>query len=290
MCRTSLRWFAFSLAVAFFLSAQEARADFIYGDFSNTAGLNILKDAAVVGGNRLRLTPAVVAKNGAAIHTTRQSMQTGFETRFRFQITGVGGSLDASGVPGGDGLALVIQNQGASATGPDLLYIPYSVPNAFAIEFDTWRNANLLEPNGNNVSIQPVGAAPNQFTEYHHFSSLGFATAIPNLSDGAVHEALIRYSPGTLDIFIDNLLAPVLTAPIDLTNVNGVNRLGPDGKAWIGLVAGTGASYENHDVLSWSFNSVSTPVPEPGSLAVFGLCSIAAMGYAAARKRSSVVC
>ena len=236
-----------------------ARADFLFNDFSAGPNLNLMNSASLVS-NRLRLNPALTNQNGTAFYNDKQSMQSGFETQFRFEISSTGGSTDTDGRPGGDGFALIIQTQGATATGSPIAYIPYSIPDAFAIEFDTWRNQNLNDPSGNHISLQPVGSTPDLNTEYNHGSSLGSTSSLPNLSAG-IHEALFRYTPGTLEVFVDDLINPVMTAPIDLTNVNGVNRLDPDGKAWIGFSGGTGASFENHDILDWSFTSI----PEPSS-------------------------
>ena len=239
---------------------------FTITDFS--PGLNLL-NAATVTGDRLRLTPASANQTGTGVLAAKQQIQTGFETRFRFQISGAGGILDASGQNGGDGFALIIQNQSPTTTGlfgpAPLWHIPYSIPNAIAVEFDTWQNVNVADPNGNHISLQPVGPSPDQFTEHLHANSLGFTTAIPNLSDGNAHDVRITYEPGLLQVFVDDLETPVLSAAIDLTNVNGINRLDANGMAWVSLGAGTGGAFENHDILSWSFASRVPPTAHAGA-------------------------
>jgi hypothetical protein len=260
------------IGLGILVHAGPASADFVFPNFTSITNLNLL-DSAIVTGDRVRLTPALVTRSGTMIFAVKQAMHQGFETRFHFQITGVGGILDASRQPGGDGFALIIQNQGPTETGlfgpAPLWHTPYSIPDAFAIEFDTWHNEtgcdscfDVNDPNGNHISLQPVGPAPNQLDEYAHDNSLGFTTAIPDLSDGNVHEARIHYRPGSMRVFIDGVL--VLTAAIDLANVNGTNRLDADGAAWIGLGAGTGGAYQNHDILSWSFTSFVPPTANAG--------------------------
>jgi hypothetical protein len=123
-----------------------AQAQFAYGDFSSPTDLNVLNSAAVVG-SAMRLNPASTGVNGTIYHSNKQSLLDGFETRFRFKITGTGGVTDTSGDVGGDGLALIIQTQGATYTGLQVPYIPYSIPHALAIEFDTYHNGPLGDPN-----------------------------------------------------------------------------------------------------------------------------------------------
>jgi hypothetical protein len=260
------------IAFAILADAVPASADFVFPNFSALSNLNLL-GSAVVTGTRVRLTPPLVNRSGTMIFSVKQTMRQGFETRFQFQITGAGGILDAAGQPGGDGLALIIQNQGPAATGlfgpAPLWHMPYSIPDALALEFDTWQNEtgcqscfDVNDPDGNHISLQPVGPAPDQLEEYQHDNSLGFTSAIPSLSDGNVHEARIRYVPGSLRVFIDGAL--VLTVVLDLTNVNGTSRLDADGAAWIGLGGGTGGAFQNHDILTWSFTSFVPPTASAG--------------------------
>ena len=56
---------------------------------------------------------------------------------------------------------------------------------------------------------------------------------------------------GSLDVFLDDLSAPLLTLPLSLQAV-----LGPDrARAWVGLTAATGARFQAIDVFSVSFTS-----------------------------------
>ena len=258
MARNHRRWLSLSIVLALISVTVSTRADFSVADFS--MNLNLI--GAAVTGDRLRLNVPAAFQNGTTVFAGKQAMQAGFETQFRFQITGPGGIPDASGEIGGDGFALIIQNRSPTETGAFVHHIPYNIPNAIAIEFDTWHNSNLNDPNGNHISIQPVGPSPDGFSEFLHGNSLGSTTAIPNLSDGNPHEVRIRYVPGSLQIFVDDLQTPALTSVIDLTNVNGINRLDANGMAWIGLAGGGGGGWENHDILSWSLTS--TAVPDTG--------------------------
>jgi hypothetical protein len=123
-------------------------------------------------------------------------------------------------------------------------YSHISLANSLAVEFDTW--CNLYDPNGNHVSVHTRGTDPNSSDEAF---SLGSATAIPNMSDGNVHTVKINYVPGTMRIFLDNLMTPVLEVSVDLESTLNLDG----GQAWVGFTAATGGAKENHDLLNWSF-------------------------------------
>lgn len=104
-------------------------------------------------------------------------------------------------------------------------------------------------------------------------------SARARLSDGLVHTARVAYWPhvrhdllphlgatlpalapllvdgggegrrvGTLAVFLDGSPAPAVAV---LMNLNAAVGPLPDGRAWVGLTAGTGAAWAAHDVLSW---------------------------------------
>ena len=208
----------------------------------------------------MQLTPATASQNGTVFHALEQSLGNGFETTFSFQVNDQGGATDASGNAGGDGLAFIIQRQGADVSGPRVGYIPYSIPDCLAVEFDTWYNRNLDDPDGNHISLQPVGPSPDGYSEFFQSLSLGSTSSIPDMSDGNLHTARISYEPGVLRVYLDDLATPALTVPIDLRDVNGTSVLDAAGRAWVGLAAGTGGAYEAHDILSWSLTLAPGPL------------------------------
>src|SRR6185295_18511452 len=95
-----------TLLVVFSLVAVRAFADFKFPDFSATSGLSLVGSAAQVD-QRLRLTPDLGEQAGQAWFITKQSVESGFETTFQFQIS----------ADGADGLAFVIQNTDVAALG-----------------------------------------------------------------------------------------------------------------------------------------------------------------------------
>ena len=231
---------------------------FNYPDFSSLAGLNLI-GSAKQSGNILRLTPADFGQGGAAWATFRQPVGDGFDTTFQFQITDL---LDT----GADGFAFVIQNAtqsfngggGASALGGgggELGY--FGIPNSLAVEFDTWFNPEWNDPNENHVSIHTIG---DQFNSTDEFFSLGSTTAIPDLSDGNVHTVRISYTPGTLQVFLDDLSNPILSVPADLGAILYLDH----GHAWLGFTAATGGAAENHDILNWSYTRTLREICDDG--------------------------
>jgi hypothetical protein len=254
------------------LAASPLQATIAYGDFSSTAGLALLGDAAQAG-NALRLTPSAPLTQGAAWFGTKQSVAMGFDTVFQFRIWNVQ-------LAGADGIAFVIQNASVAAMGDEGGNMAYGgrpphlqgIPNSLAVEFDTYRNYvptdpySVNDPNDNHISVQSRGTAPNAV---QHAYSLGTTTNIPLLSDGQIHTARIRYGSGSLDVFLDNLSTPALVVAVDL----GTSLALDQGSAWVGFTsaAGTGG-YQTHDVLSWQLATV--PEPSAVGLLTLGLAAL----------------
>jgi hypothetical protein len=220
-------------------------------------------DVAQISNTGFRLMFGAPYEAGAVWRVDKQAVASGFQSTFQFQISGIGGIVDSSPFglqQGGDGFAFVIQNYGIPVVGPPAGFLGYDgIPNSLAVEFDTWWNGEpgFLDPNGNHISVHTRGTAPNSVSEA---ASLGQATAIPFLKDGAVHLASINYTPGTLSVFVDNLTTPVLTIGLNLSTLLSLDN----GSAWVGFTSGTGATWENHDILSWQFGQASIPVSPGG--------------------------
>ena len=247
-----------------------AFANILYPDFASPAGLSLVGSATPSSG-LLRLNPSSIDQKGAAWVTIPQQLNDGFESEFEFRISSPAGVTHPLGYNGADGFAFVIQNQNTSAIGV-LNNIGYDdITNSLAVEFDTWANIggitglNLGDPGvANHVSIHTRGAAPNSLFES---ASLGMTTSIPNIRDGLIHRAKLSYVPGTLTVFIDNLVVPALVTPLSLTNLAGDNILDSNGRALVGFTGGTGGAFENHDIINWSL----TTTPEPSTVAILAI-------------------
>jgi hypothetical protein len=206
--------------------------------------LSLVGDASITVDNRLRLTPAVGGQEGAAWYTAAmQFVGLSFETSFQFQMTE---NFDPPG--GSDGLVFIIQNHaptylagGGGTLGYDLL------PNSLAIEFDTFQNSEVNDPSPSHISIHTNGTGLNGWSES---LSLGSYSTMPALlDDAAIHTVTISYSPGTLAVYLDDMVTPKLTVAVDVAELLNLDA----GTAWVGFTATTGGGWQNHDVLNWTY-------------------------------------
>jgi len=231
-------------------------AQFNFTNFSGAGGSLLLNGSAAIVGTALRLVPASGFLGGSAYYYQKQrlSLSGGWTTTFQFRITN-----PTNG--GADGFSFIIQDAGANALGGTGAYIGYAgIPRSLAVEFDTWQNTNIGDPNGNHVAVHTRWQQPNSVDVD---ARLGWANPGFNLEDGQVHTATITYNgSGQLDIVLDNV--SVLTVTFDHNNYLSI--LDASGFAWVGFTAATGGAWEDIDILSWSF----TPVPEPASCVVLG--------------------
>ncbi len=269
------------LASASFAAAQS----FQYTDFTGATGLAFVERGAI-NGAILRvhdeLAPSGPTNRGAVWRDTPVSVSGGFDTTFVININSGGG---ASG--GGDGMAFVIQNEmvagdtgnvGVAGIGRHASALGYgifvtsnpgeSIDNSLVIEFDTFFNDNqpaaapILDPDSNHISVHTGGTGENDQREEF---SIGRATSADlgvNMSDGLDHTVRILYQPGTLEVYFDGTL--VITTPYSFSTggtfldsgapVGGLNLIGGN-SAWVGFVGSSGGSLENHDVISWTWDS-----------------------------------
>jgi hypothetical protein len=256
--------------------ASPAMAQFSYPNFSSVANLTFNGVAAQTG-NTISVTPPVGSSAGSVWRTGNQSVGLGFVTNFTFRIN------DILGV-GADGFAFVIQNEGTSALGGTGGALGYAtnltfpsqigIGNSIAIEFDTWNNASNWPDfgNSNHVSIQTNGLSANLPGSAN---SLGSASPGANFSDAGIHAARIVYTPGLMQVFLDDMINPIISAPLTITD----HMLLTSGRAFVGFTAATGgaANAERHEILSWDFSDV---VPAPGAVSLLALG-----GLMAARRR-----
>ncbi|HYE02082.1 MAG TPA: L-type lectin-domain containing protein [Phycisphaerales bacterium] len=244
-----------------------AHADFSYPDFAAASGLSLV-GAANTTGSSLSIAPAQHRVAGAVWHQQKQAVANGFETTFSVRITGLQGD-------GADGLALVLQNQSATALGgtggamgyaENHVFAQPGIAGALAIELDLWNNApagDWNDPDSSHVSLQSRGPLLEASPDHTH--SLAWNHLAADLSDGALHVVSISYVPGILSVYVDDLNNPVLSANVDLASLIALDA----GRAWVGLTAATGGAsdVQGHEITGWTF----TTVPAPGPAALLGL-------------------
>jgi hypothetical protein len=163
--------------------------------------------------------------------------------------------------------------------------------NAISVELDTKYDETLQDPYENHVSVQfrnPAGR-----TSSSHYHSVGHAPLPSDLTHG-IHTVRIVYEPrldeslilhpsfvmtgpafidaftstnttlqwdyfGTLSIFYDNPLEPVLIVPCNLQRMLDLTRT--FGRAYVGFTASTGVeNWQTHDILAWHFTQLRRAV------------------------------
>lgn len=262
----------FSLHLSVVLAAAGATSataqSFQYPDFTDITDLVLNGDAAQ-SGNFLRVTPSASSQRGSVWYATPVVVDGGFETTFRFRFT-------APAVGGADGMVFLVQSDasGATALGDNGGALGYAaaagsppgtaIANSLAFELDTWLNG--ADISNNEISVHSNGTGDNDADE---MLSLGQASPTSNMSDGGLHAVRIKYMPGTLEVFVDDLTTPVLSIAYDLitggmhTNgspVGGLNLINGS-SLYVGFTASTGGAWENHELMSWEWTSDNVIVP-----------------------------
>ncbi len=279
--------------------ASAAGQSVSFPNFTSTSGLALNGNAAPAG-SALRLAASALSQKGTAWYQTPLTVAYGFDTTFAFQTSTPSGG-------GADGIAFAVHNDargttvlgnhasgmgyGAFATSP----AGTAVMNSLVVEFDTFAGAfgAFSDLSGNEISVHTGGTGDNSQSEGF---SIGRVSPTITFSNAAQHVARIRYFPGTLSVYLDDLVNPVLVVPYDFTNggtyilspggpIGGL-ALQPGGQAWVGFTAATGGSYENYDLLNWTFESSLLLTATTGgagtgdlNLALYGLPAATTDGF-----------
>jgi hypothetical protein len=234
---------SWALALAWLACITGLEAQTLVFDYPNLgeAGGLCLQGEAEYSGNRLRLTPGGAHRVGGAWVSAKHFLQGGFETTFQFRLK-----------EPSEGFAFVIQNNALPALGPAGPGLGYGgVPNSLAVEFDITANAGIDDDWPYDISVHSRGALPNSPDPS---ARLGGTNGLPRYSNGEAHTARIVYSPGLLQVFLDD--GPLPPVPVDLASLLNLDK----GRAWVGFTGATGDSGEAQEILSWSLNLASSPL------------------------------
>ncbi|MEI8044608.1 MAG: LamG-like jellyroll fold domain-containing protein, partial [Verrucomicrobiota bacterium] len=247
-----------------------------YSNFSSTAGLNLVGDAAQ-NGSVLRITPSAPSRSGGFWAINKQSCAAGFDTRFQFRISNAG---SFPGTPaGGDGFAFTIQNIGPADSN---FYAPPSAPGAsISVFFNTFLNwPGCLGPQC-DVSDNSVGVVSNGL----YVAQVDLTPKGIDLKSGTAHEARVTFDGAALTVWVDGTM---VLASIPVPGL--ASALDADGKAWVGFNAATGWAWENHDILNWTFGQPQSGTSFAGGLDEFSVydraltpCEVSAIFNAGSR-------
>ena len=259
----TLSGWIFALAIVF-PAQPHAATVFNFPNFNNCTGLQVNGNAACTGGV-LRLTPALMGQGGSAFSATPIPLGAGasFSTFFAFQITAAGGAGDSDG-PGADGLTFTVQPNSATVGGSGGGMGYFGIPNSIAAEFDTYDNGIPSgDPNGNHIGIDLNGS----------INSVVTAVIPGRFNSGQVWYAWVDYNGSVIEARVSQTnsrpATPNVAFPVNLAAVLGTST------AFVGFTGGTGAGFENHDILSWQFNDAfapigsASPVPTLSEMALF---------------------
>lgn len=260
--------------IALALSPAHAVAGilFNFSGFSSATSLTLVGSASTPttsDGTVLRLTPASASQSGAAYSTIPVTLGPGntFSTQFQFRINNPGGYTTA------DGFTFIVgtSTTGLGSGGAGMGY-QGSGGNSMAIEFDTYMNSRTglaVDNSSNHVAIDLNGVLNNtSLTNVYGVASCGFPsyfgespyTAPGCLANGDLWTVVIGYDGANLTVTLtDPAKGSTFTAlnnyPVNLASILGQNT------AYVGFTAGTGAGYENHDILNWSFANTTQLAP-----------------------------
>ncbi|MEZ4587304.1 MAG: Ig-like domain-containing protein [Gemmatimonadales bacterium] len=210
-----------------------------------TGPLRLVGSAQAVA-NGFNLTPGGANRTGGAWTYVKRRLATGFSASYGFQITGSG-----AGRPRGAHRRRVrLRHPERGQRGPRRagLGLGYAtITRSLAIEFDLAQNAANADPDNNHVSVQSAGLSPNSANQSF---SLATGAVSSDMTNGFIQNVTIVYTPGQLQVFLNG--QTVINLAIDLTNLGGVDLLDANGRAWVGFTGTTSASFENHDILSYT--------------------------------------
>jgi hypothetical protein len=255
-----------------------------YPNFSSTAGLTLLDNAGTVG-TVMRLSPSSGAtfNRGGFNVTNPLYLLNGFTADFDFEI-----SDPTNG--GGDGFAFVIHPDGPRTIGDGASGLGFArIDRSVAVEFNDWKPWWSGEPNDNYVAIQSTTLLNGTLPNSPYDPSLAWASPDFRLIDGGVHFVRVQYTPGILDVYLDSLAAPFISAPVDLANP----LLDfPGGMAWLGFTSGIdldpGGPTANYDIVSFSVTT-GTPEPSTATVVAAGLVVLAGLLRRSAKKGKRLV-
>jgi hypothetical protein len=149
----------------------------------------------------------------------------------------------------------------------------------------------------NHVAIDTDGNLTNTaLANVYGNGSCGFANGNPPqnplsadgcMSNGHLWTVNMSYDGANLTVKLRDPSEPADFVAINSYPINIANYLGTN-NAYVGFTAGTGAGWENHDIVNWTFaNTVQLPqssVPEPGSLLLLSAGALMLAGAGVRRR------
>ena len=166
-----------------------------YPNFTSPLRL-VFQGDATLQAEAVRLTPSQAGKVGGLWLETKQAVDKGFETTFQFRITEKVGH-------GADGFAFVLQSRATPSLGSGGYSLGFiRGGSALAIKFDTYHWHRRAYVKYDEIAVTSCG--DEERPEYLG-DPLGTTTRPELFSDGNIHTARVRYEPGHLLVYLDDL-------------------------------------------------------------------------------------
>ena len=261
-----------ALGIALLGGASLASTEVTYNGFSDTTGLTLNGSAAVVGtsdGSVLRVCPAKGSSAGSVFSAMTVNASK-FSTFFKFRLTDSGGTLfDGNDKVGADGLVFVVQSVSSSIGGSGQGIGYDGIGSSVGAEIDTWHNSANNDPDSNHIGIDVNGSVN------HGSGSLWTQSVSPEFNDGNLWYAWVDYDGTDMEFRVNQ--TGVRSATADLTRSLDIKSILGQDTAYVGFTSGTGADWNNHDVLYWTYRDYYNPitpgsaVPEPSSIALLAM-------------------
>jgi hypothetical protein len=185
--------------------------------------------ARILNDECIRLTPEVPYVSGSAW------FENAMDLEYPFELT-VDLVLGENDELGADGIVFVFHPTMRTGYRGEGMGFAGLYPS-LGIEFDTYQNFHLGDPDADHVAIMPHG-------QPHHARSMVGPIAVGNLENGAKRPLTISWNPGTkvLQVRLDEEVRATYTGDI-------VSELfGGDSKVYWGATAATGRKVNYQDV------------------------------------------